>query len=623
VWTPKILSFLISIAIAFVSAPSLADCEDPFLDPDEVVELHLHLSLDEWGLLQQSEQSSSDCAGQYPYFEVGFSCGDEEPISIGVRRKRDRSETKQKLPLKLDFNRFVTGQRWPTAMGDLGFRGLSLNSGQPDDAAGLDSNGPGSNTGLQSALLTEHLAWRLMKEELPEAGGVAFARITLHFEDTGESRFQGIYVLIEDIDRTAIKRRFTASQGALYKTTEPACVDEVVFDDGTPNNTREAFDEWLGLDPTEFSGTWLERSQQSVQLDALLRQEALRELFANEADTVLGTGNNVITLDLFDGRRLYFPWDLDDMFRPQPQIRDPLTPLIVACGGEVSQCTRSTPGLHTRANEELRPHYLEILCQLTNGVGREEKVLAEFNALDDRVRPSLSEEVPILWGPEGLNPLDGSTLGTYAAEVERMQTWIPERVQAVRQMISDEGVACEKGCEEGAIATCDFWGCPSQRTCTGGEWSSCEARPGYIPGSLDADCDGVVEAQPNSPDVSGTGGASGMNPDQTGGGGNVSGAGGGELGNMAGAGIDDSPLGGTDGSDAPDIQAGGAAMAGVGGDENGEQSLEHWALVDDGGCGCRTTIGRTTGGPSSLLFILIWSLRRRRASGRGMNEQVS
>lgn len=609
----RILSLLLAVSFFFVAGPSHAGCDDPFSDPDDIVDFHLHLSTADWSSLQESERSSADCDGQFPYVELGFSCGEEEPISIGVRRRRDRTETKQKLPLKLDFNRFVKGQRWPTAMGALGFRRLSLNSGQPDDAAGLDSNGPGSNTGLQSTLLTEHLAWRIMGEELPEVGGVAYARLTLHFEDTGESRFQGIYVLIEDIDRTAIKRRFTASEGALYKTTRPECVDKVVFDDGPPNNTKEAFDEWHSLDPNDFSGAWGERSNQSVYLDGLLRQEAVRELFANEADTILGTGNNVVTLDLYDAKRLYLPWDLDDMFRPQPQIRDPFTPLIVACGGGESQCTWSTPGLLTRANEELRPHYLEILCQMTNGVGREEKVLAEFNALDERVRPILAEEVPVLWEPEGLDPLDASILGTYAAEVERMQTWIPERIQAVRQLITDEGVVCEKGCEEGAVATCDFFGCPSQRSCVGGVWGACEATEGYVPGSLDIDCDGVPEAQPFDPNGSSTGGAAGMDPDlETGGTMNAMGDGGSSSDNLGGAPAGGANTGGNLGNEQGE-GLGGEAPIGSGGSEPGDDPPVHWALEEQSGCGCKTG-PRRLGGASlslSMLVLLVLGLRRR------------
>src|SRR5690606_455079 len=104
-----------------------------------------------------------------------------------------------KPPLKLDFNRFVAGQRWPRARGDLGFRKLTLNSGQPDDPGG-PGNEPGSAPGVLSAIATEHLAWRLMREELPEAGGVAYVRLTLHSAETGKARPQGLHVLIEDID---------------------------------------------------------------------------------------------------------------------------------------------------------------------------------------------------------------------------------------------------------------------------------------------------------------------------------------------------------------------------------------------------------------------------------------
>jgi spore coat protein CotH len=196
-----------------------------------------------------------------------------------------------------------------------------------------------------------------MRQELPESSGVAYARLTLHFTDTDETRYQGLYVLIEDIDRTAVRARFGSDEGLLVKTTDLGCVDEVVFDDGPPNSASELFSAWLSEDPNQYAEAWYARTNQALHLDPLLRQEALRELLANTGDTVLGNRNNYFALDLRGERRHYLPWDLDDMFRPFPQVRAATTPLFHACVGGAG-CTPNKVGLNTRDQPEIRRQYL-------------------------------------------------------------------------------------------------------------------------------------------------------------------------------------------------------------------------------------------------------------------------
>ncbi|HEY8925641.1 MAG TPA: CotH kinase family protein, partial [Polyangia bacterium] len=444
---------LLTVIVAGAGTPAGADCRDPFRDPDDVLDFHLQTTTATWAAFQSSTISGGGCDDQYPYFSAQFRCGeDEAPISIGFRRKRDRSETRAKLPIKLDFNREIPGQRWPAARGGLGFRKLSLNSGMADDAGRTGGPGSPANPGTLSALLTEHLAWRLMRQELPEVSGVAYARLTVEFSDTGTTQYQGLYVLIEDIDRTAVKARFGADDdaGTLLKTTDIACVDQVEYDDGPPNAATDLFTAWLAETPESFPGGWYARTDQAVHLDSLLRQEALRELLANTGDTVLGNRNNYFSLDLRSDRRWYFPWDLDDMFRPFPQVRAPDTALVHACAGGAG-CSPNRIGQNIRDNPEIRPRYLEILCQLSNGVADETRLVERLLALDALVRPLLAAEVASIWAPLGRDPLNAAVAGTYAAEVERMKTWIPARVEAVRAMIRAEGVACDRGCLEGAV----------------------------------------------------------------------------------------------------------------------------------------------------------------------------
>lgn len=453
----------VGLALLLGVRPAAADCNDPFADPNAIVDLHLQMSSETWRDLSESREEGADpmsgagagCDEQYPYFEAQFRCGDDEQwLAIGVRRKRDRTETQFKLPLKLDFNRTVDGQRWPASKGELGFRRLTLNSGQPDQAAGMGFGGAEGDhpAGVLSALLTEHLAWRVMRQALPEASGSAYARLTLHFSDSNETQLQGLYILIEDIDRTTVRARYGADEGALYKTTDPACIDEVVFEDEPPNSATDAFDTWLGLDPNDFAGSWYERTNEALDLEGLLQQEALREILVNTEDTILGRMNNYFAVDLQGKRRVYLPWDLDDMFRPEPQARPADTPFVSSCVGAGDTCAPIPLGVNIRDNAELRPIYLETMCTLTNGVAHEDRLLEQLQSIDALIRPEIEREVPILWQPANRDPLAADIDGTYAAEFNRMQEFIPARLAAVRRLIEAEGVDCKKGL---ATATSD------------------------------------------------------------------------------------------------------------------------------------------------------------------------
>jgi MYXO-CTERM domain-containing protein len=580
------------LAALTVAGRADASCADPFANPDEILDFRLRTTSTAWAELKASEPAPADtlCEEQYPYFPAEFQCAsDEMPLSVGVRRKRDRTQTLQKLPLKLDFNFSVAGQRWPASRGELGFRKLTLNSGMADDAGRMAGMGREGDPGVLSALLTEALAWRLMRRELPDASGVAYARVTLELTDTGEQWYQGLYILLEDIDRTTVRARYAADQGLLTKTTDPSCPDEPVFDDGPPNSATDAFNGWLALVPADFPGGWYARTEQALALDELLRQEAFREVLANTTDTVLGNGNNRLTLDLAGGKRRYLPWDLDDLFRPFPQVHEPTTPLVRACESGFG-CTQNPLATLIRDDPEIRPRYLEQLCLMTNGVLEESRVLSELAAVDALIRPILAEEVPVLWAPAGLDPLNAAVEGTYAAEVERMKSWIPARIQAVRALVAAEGVACAAGCEEGSVRSCDYQGLPSQRACRAGAWSACT--PVAPTGSGGAAGSGSA----GTPAAGASGAASGGAPGS---------------GGVAGSAGSEPPLGGAAGMPVTGGDAGtGAAGAapGWGGGSSG----------DRGGCGCRVGAPARSGaslGALAVLALVAWRRRFRRGQG--------
>jgi hypothetical protein len=155
--------------------------------------------------------------------------------------------------------------------------------------------------------------------------------------------------------------------------------------------------------------------------------------------------------------------------------------------------------VNIRDNTELRPTYLEVVCRLTNGVANEARLVEQLSAVDALIRPVIAEEVPVLWEPREEDPLDALVPGTYASEVERMKTWMPARVAAVRTLIEADGIGCAPGCLEGESVACEHYGCPSIRTCTDGPWGACQRPFSAIVAGEDADRDGIIDTPPDSP----------------------------------------------------------------------------------------------------------------------------
>lgn len=461
---PEIVSAAVLLAAA-LSAPAAAraDCDDPFTNPDDVLDIHLRMPSDVWNEIVFDEPvAGGDCA-QFPTHVAEFRCGPDEPwILIGARHKRGEqrgAETDRKPSVKLDFN-WVTGledQRWPEVMGRSGYRKLSLNTGQAD--------APGN---LLAVLLTEHLAWRLLADEVPTVSRVAYARLYVHLSDADDRvEYHGLYILLEDLDHGALKRRYDRGRGILEKYTGSDC-DGVDYDDTPPggvNLGREGFLAWQVLDPAAYGGTWVDETDRALDLEELLRQEVIRDILVND-DNITNADNNYYIFDPDDGRRHYLPWDLDDSFRVLERY-SPDTPLLGRC---------SPLGERTTCQPAIRARALEIACQLVNGTLRAESVLDRLAGLDELVRPIVEEEVVPVWG--GRDPFDPDEPGSYQATLDFLQEWVPRRIDSIREQLAAEGLDCPDRCEEGESEACSFGQCSGQRVCEQGAWTACRSVEG-------------------------------------------------------------------------------------------------------------------------------------------------
>ena len=418
----------------------VAACDDPFADPEAVASLHLRMSRQTWDAMREEELPRDACDQQFTYHEVEFRCGDDEPwLGIGARKKWG-GENLEKPSLKLDFNRYVAGQRWPAARGNLGFRKLTLNDGE-----GRVGVTPARN------LLYEHMAWNLMRREVPTASGVAFARLYVELTGEGAEQYRGLYLLIEDIDRTALRARFGIDEGRMRKVSRAWCNAQETavwdLDDGLPNEAAEVFDRWMGLDPDgAYEGGWLGETARAMDLDELLRQEALRDVLQQGGDTVSSHDNNYYAFDPRVGLRHYLPWDMDGGYGPWMIPGSGLEPPGGRDGGYFGANGCAPMGERVRCNEHIRPRYLEIACELINRTLSAESLLADWRRVDSIVRPILQEERDVSWG--GLDPteypdgFEGRDMGSYGSEFDTSIDLIPGQIAAVRQDIEEQGVLC-------------------------------------------------------------------------------------------------------------------------------------------------------------------------------------
>jgi hypothetical protein len=630
---------LTALSLALAS-PARGDCNDPFAKPGEVLDFHIRIKKADWQALKASSIPTIDsatmvdspaCTAKFPEYPVEFRCGPDGPwLKVGLRKKKGTErgvEAPEKPPLKIDINEDfmgkvpeAKGQRWPAALGDLGYRKLTLNNGQGNKPAQI------TEPLLLPILLSEHVTLRLLKREVSSSPATAYARLTLYFDGAAQGEYHGVYILIEDVDRNAVKRRWGKADGRLLKASTPDCTAEVEYDDGPPNDAAAAFQAWIDKDPAKFPGTWLAESNKGVDVDSLLRQEAIREILVNGNDTIInsrawlvwnewGLGNNWLAYDPPKGVRQYMPWDVDLSFGNQNSA---CAPNQLACRAEfplLDYCkpmpttpgwpqTKSKVGQRTACHPEIQKRYLQIMCQLTNGPMSAPKILEVWEEANRTVRPIIPQETAFIWG--GKDPLSTTTFKSYGSEYERLKRWIPDRIRSVQQQITALGVPCSAGCMAGAKDTCSYLGCPGERRCENNQWTECRGiAPGCPPPpTAGPSPDGgapATDARPPGGDGAGPGGSGGA-------GGGTGGVSGGGSGGATGAGGSSPP--GTGGGTTPP-RTGGTPRGGAGG--GGEPDPTTTSMAS--GCGC--VVGqRWQASGAGLLGPLLAALAALRARRR-------
>jgi spore coat protein H len=344
------------LCFAFVAAPAGAGkkaeaAPEPFFGPDKLYTIHLHVSEAAWQLMQPTRRArpapliadsipapanvKKDATTQatvmstreakhvavdgeklepnnfgfeYVYVKARFECDGEALGEVGLRFKGNSSfENYQrgiKRPFKVDFDRFVHGQR---------FHGLAtLNLG---------------NNAFDGWQLREALSFEVYRRAGVPAPRTAFAMVYLTVDGHYQRQLAGFYTLVEELDdKSFLKEHFTDAGGLLMKPEGIRGLPYMgenwaAYPQRYHTKTREVdaessrrFIDFIKLVNYADDATFKAKIDDYLAVDPFLRYLAATVLITN-LDSPLVTNHNFYLYENPKDRKVWMmPWDMNLSF---------------------------------------------------------------------------------------------------------------------------------------------------------------------------------------------------------------------------------------------------------------------------------------------------------------------
>lgn len=177
----SLASSLVLFACLFAAVPARAQSPDAFFDDGEVHDIHLSINSRDWTTLRQSFQENT-------YYPCDLRWRDLVVRNVGIRSRGSGSRSGTKPGLRVDMDRYVSGQRF------LGLASFVLD-----------------NLTQDASMLKERLAMRVFARLGRPAPREAHVRLFVNGE------YAGLYATVESIDKDFLRRVFGEDEGYLYE----------------------------------------------------------------------------------------------------------------------------------------------------------------------------------------------------------------------------------------------------------------------------------------------------------------------------------------------------------------------------------------------------------------------
>ena len=172
---------------------------DPFFDDTVVHEIRLTINTRDWQSLQVHYLDNT-------YYPCDFRWRDQVVRNIGIRSRGNGSRNGVKPGLRVDFDRYVTDQKF------LGLKSFVFRNNTQDASS-----------------MHERLSMLMFRRLGLPASREAHAKLFIN------NQYHGLYLIEESVDKTFLKETFNENDGYLYKYEYPADAQPYYFEDRGPD----------------------------------------------------------------------------------------------------------------------------------------------------------------------------------------------------------------------------------------------------------------------------------------------------------------------------------------------------------------------------------------------------
>jgi hypothetical protein len=303
--------------------------------------------------------------GDVKYMQASVVVDGTEVPTVGVKQKGFYSNwgagASLKKPLKIDFAEYID-QKYD------GLKKVNLSNGFEDPA-----------------MMRDALAYKFMRDAGIHVPRTAYVRLFLN------GTYWGLYLMVEEIDKRALKNWFDDNDGNLYK-----CINNthLMWNGSTYENylsefelqTNEDVNDWTGflnfVDDINNSGPqFSENIQQSLNMDNYLNVLAADVIMFNW-DSYYNHGRNFFLYENPSTQKIeWIPWDYNLSFSATP------TPLIIdySTWGTIPKPLVQ----NLQDNPALRSAYFDHVCVLMDNYFTEDNLESFIDATRLKIRPDL------------------------------------------------------------------------------------------------------------------------------------------------------------------------------------------------------------------------------------------
>jgi len=353
------------------------------------------------------------------YFYERFNGVDEDPLTVGVRRKSSRALPSEANPLKIGmkvrFGDFVSGQKWH------GVTQLSLENGG------------------DISPLHEGMAWQL--HQMAGVSGfygdgfnpalAAWSTVTVNGIPLG------VYTNVEERNKQFLRNRnlWTSGTTWMYEQddlgiptldegpdplADGTLVHSQTFKDLCFTPFRPTTGEYAATCSAPSDGTLDDLLNSKIFMTGFLTQAAIDAFTTN--DDALMKGKNYNFIDRTGELRRYYPWDLDAVFRT-------LTKNVYAYATSTNKRVTTysqTPWQSMVLNHPIyRTRFNETMIALLNGPISATQIDALFARIRPQLEPALAADPYFTF----------NSTGTAREHLDSLRSWITSRDAEVRRQV--------------------------------------------------------------------------------------------------------------------------------------------------------------------------------------------